>query len=143
MSDFETAGVVKSDASGVGRVTNPEVRLLPTRRRYSREYKMQILEEVDRCEGNGDIGMLLRREGLYSSALDKWRHWRDRMNSPESKLENRRSRDLANENARLRRENARLQWKLKRADGLIELQKKVYALLEENRQETGKDGRRS
>ena len=50
----------------------------PKRRRFSAEYKLRILEEADRCTKPGELGLLLRREGLYSSHLAEWRRWRRR-----------------------------------------------------------------
>ena len=52
---------------------DPEVSLKPERRQFSAEYKLRILAEADRCKGSGEIGALLRREGLYRSHLEKWR----------------------------------------------------------------------
>ena len=55
------------------RAPDPEVVAKPTRRRFSAEYRLRILEEADRCTQPGEIGRLLRREGLYSSHLSVWR----------------------------------------------------------------------
>ena len=52
---------------------DPEVLAKPKRRRFTAEYRLRILEEVDRCTGSGEVGQLLRREGLYSSHLANWR----------------------------------------------------------------------
>ena len=52
---------------------DPEVVAKPKRRRFTAEYRLRILEEVDRCAGVGEVGQLLRREGLYSSHLTNWR----------------------------------------------------------------------
>ena len=52
---------------------DPEVVAKPTRRRFSAEYRLRVLEEADRCTQPGEIGRLLRREGLYSSHLSVWR----------------------------------------------------------------------
>ena len=60
----------------------PEVSEKPIRRRFTAEYKARILEEVDRCTQPGQIGELLRREGLYSSHLTSWRRQRDEGLSP-------------------------------------------------------------
>lgn len=55
---------------------NPEVLVKKTRRRLTTKYKIEILEKADKCLKTGDIGALLRREGLYSSQLAKWRKLR-------------------------------------------------------------------
>ena len=58
-------------------VPDPEVLAKPERRRYSTEYKLKILQEADACTEPGQVGSLLRREGLYSSLLRLWRRQRD------------------------------------------------------------------
>jgi transposase-like protein len=62
----------------LGVIPDPEVPAKATRRRFTTEYKLRILREVDRCKQPGEIGALLRREGLYSSLLSTWRKERDR-----------------------------------------------------------------
>src|SRR5215212_3856627 len=52
---------------------DPEVEARTARRRYSGDYKLKILQQVDKCSSKGELGALLRREGLYSSQLTKWR----------------------------------------------------------------------
>jgi len=110
------------------RAVTPEVCEKAIRRKYSAEYKLKILEEADNCHERGQVGFLLRREGLYFSALTNWRKWRSRMSDtkPHSKI----NKALHNENAKLKRENDRLKLKLKRAEGLIELQKKISEMME-------------
>ena len=101
------------------------------RRRFTAEYKLRILEEADRCKEPGEIGALLRREGLYSSHLTKWRRQRDE--SVRAALGQKRGRKAADplngEVNRLRRENARLHRDLERAEKVIEVQGKVSELL--------------
>lgn len=105
------------------------------RRQYSAEYKQRILAEADRC-GPGELGALLRREGLYSSHIATWRRQRDegslaglaprkRGRKPAAKN------PLADEVARLERQVKRLTARAERAEGLVELQKKMAALLGE------------
>ena len=103
----------------------------PKRRRFSAEYKLRILEEADRCTKPGELGLLLRREGLYSSHLAEWRRWRRRRypEHPESKKPATES-QLRHENARLQREVARLRLKLEHAEKLAALQKKFTEMLE-------------
>src|SRR4051794_22704166 len=64
-------------AAPVGRVPDPELVERPRRRRFSAEYKLRIVREADACSRPGEIGALLRREGLYSSLLTEWRRARD------------------------------------------------------------------
>ncbi len=118
--------------NGVGPagMADPEVVPMARRRQFSRAYKLRILAEVARCQ-RGEVGALLRREGLYSSMLSKWRQQKaagklDQTNvSQEQKAE-----DQAKELRRLQRENAQLQAQLAKAEAIIELQKKLSALLE-------------
>jgi transposase len=101
-----------------------------SRRRFTREYKLRILDEADRCQDSLQRGLLLRREGLYSWHLTTWRKWRNDMRSGRSgKSED--IKRLRNENAHLERENVSLRLKLKRAEGLIALQKKIAQMMEE------------
>ncbi len=106
----------------------------PVRRRFTAEYKLRILGEADRATEHGQLGALLRREGLYSSHLTTWRKQRDegtlaglapkrrgRKASPDAPL-------LA-ENERLKRENQRLTAKLRQAETIIDVQKKLSEIL--------------
>lgn len=110
-----------------------EVPEKPVRRKFTAEYKLKILAEVDRCTEYGQIGALLRREGLYSSHLSEWR--RKRMEgtlvslSPKKRGPKPEKNPLAPEVARLERENERLQRKLTQAETIIDVQKKVSGLL--------------
>ncbi len=61
---------------GVNAAPDSEVVARPKRRRFTAEYRLRILEEADRCAGTGEVGQLLRREGLYSSHLANWRKMR-------------------------------------------------------------------
>jgi len=116
--------------SRLERPVDTEVLERASRRRFTREYKLRILDEADRCADSLEMGLLLRREGLYSWHLTTWRKWRSAMGKGASgKAES--LKKLRNENARLQRENTRLQLKLKRAEGLIALQKKIAQMMEE------------
>ena len=116
----------EATSPGVGQAGNPEVTAVAKRRKHSAEYKLRILAEVER--NPGQTGMILRREGLYSSSLSNWRQWRDKMRTPKKPTsENKR---LHNELTKAKRENARLTLKLQKAQGLIELQKKTSEILE-------------
>ncbi len=117
-----------------GGVEDPEVRDRPRRRRFTAEYKLQIVQEADRCTQSGELGALLRREGLYWSALTAWRRARDRgafdALKPKKRGPKARARDPhAKEVARLCRENERLRQKLETAELIIDVQKKVSRLL--------------
>jgi transposase-like protein len=113
---------------------NPEVVAKPTRRRFTAEYKQRILAEADTAKAEpGAIGALLRREGLYSSHLVDWR--RDRAAgirqalTPQPRGPKATRTPLGEENAQLRRENQRLTEHLRQAELVIDVQKKVAALL--------------
>lgn len=118
---------------------SPEVEVLEqaTRRQYSTSYKLKIVQEADRLSGRGEIGAMLRREGLHWSRLTYWRKLRDAGALSGQKSIKRgpkpiKANPLAGENESLRRENKRLLKKLEKAEMLIDLQKKVAALLEED-----------
>jgi len=110
---------------------DPEVKAKPERRQFSAEYKQRILEEADTCTEQGQIGALLRREGLYSSNLINWRRQRSEgfLKGLSPKKRGPKSDPLANENAALRRRIERLEAELKRAETIIEVQKKLSDLL--------------
>ncbi len=111
-----------------------EVTAKPTRRRYTAEYKLRILREADACTDGSEVGALLRREGLYSSNLTVWRKQRERREL-QGLLQKKRGplprekNPLAAKVASLERENARLRVRAERAEGLVELQKKVSEIL--------------
>lgn len=109
---------------------DPEVMVMPKRRQYSREYKRRILAEAAQC-GRGELGGLLRREGLYYSTLSKWRQQQaaGRLAGQRSEA-SAESASQAQAIKRLERENARLMGQLAKAEAIIEVQKKLAALLE-------------
>ncbi len=113
-------------SAAVGHAEDPEVAQVAKRRKHSAEYKLRILDEVE--NNPGKTGIILRREGLYSSYLRKWIDWRDKMNKPKhpKSLPNK---QLHNELAKKDREIKRLELKLQKAEGLIELQKKTSEML--------------
>lgn len=115
----------ESSGPGAGQMANPEVVSVAKRRRHSAEYKLKVLAEID--ANPGKTGIILRREGLYSSYLSKWRKWRDEMAA--EKRPTSKNKQMHNELAKLKRENARLNLKLQKAEGIIELQKKASELL--------------
>ena len=114
---------------------DPEVPAKARRRTFTAKYKLKILAEADGCSKPGEIGALLRREGLYSSHLSKWRQQREEgaLAGLTPKKRGRKPRPVdpqARRVAELERENARLQRKLEQAETIIEVQKKLSRLLE-------------
>lgn len=112
---------------------DPEVVAQAKRRRFTAEYKQRILTATDQAQGSGGIGALLRREGLYSSLLASWRREREagvlqalapHKRGPKSKRD-----PLVEENQQLRRETQRLTEELRKAEIVIDVQKKVATLL--------------
>ena len=113
-------------------IPDPEIVPKAKRRKFSAEYKRGILEEADNCTEPGQIGALLRREGLYSSHLSTWRQQRERgaLEALSPKKRGRKRKDeLEREVARLQREIERLQTRLEQAETIIEVQKKLSRLL--------------
>ena len=113
---------------------DPAVAEKPVRRRFTAEYKIRVLREADRSTEPGQLGALLRREGLYSSHLSTWRQQRDagtlagltpKRRGPKPHADA----PLIAENQRLSRENQRLTAKLRQAETIIEVQKKLSELL--------------
>jgi transposase-like protein len=124
-----------SPAAAAGLAPDPEVDAHPKRRRFTREYKLRILREADRCRQPGEIGALLRREGLYSSVLTAWRAARERgelgaKGAPSRGRPSDPDLALKVRNEELERENARLRTKLEQAEAIIEVQKKLSTLLD-------------
>jgi transposase-like protein len=119
--------------AGLAQMSGPEVVERPARRRFTAEYKRAILKEADRCSA-GEIGALLRREGLYSSHLTGWRRQRDlgELEALSPKKRGRKAKPispLAKENERLRREVKALGRRLAQAELIIDVQKKIAGLL--------------
>lgn len=113
---------------------NPEVKDKAVRRRFTAEYKLRILTLADACSEPGSLGALLRREGLYASNLNTWRHQRDRGVlsglTPKKRGRKESVRDpLVAENEKLRRENDRITKRLRQAEIIIDVQKKVSQIL--------------
>ena len=109
-------------------VPDPEVPAKATRRRFPTDYKLSILRQADACRQPGEIGALLRQEGLYSSHLTVWRRQRaqgilgSKRRGPKSTKPDPRTLELERENRRLRKQ-------LQRAQTIIGVQKKVSSLL--------------
>jgi transposase len=128
-------GVFPAGAPAAGAAaTDVEVVAKAARRRFTAEYKRRIVREADRCTKPGEIGALLRREGLYSSLLTTWRAARDRgelaglsakQRGPKATPPDPREKKIAE----LEREVSRQTKRAERAEALVEVQKKVAALL--------------
>ena len=113
---------------------DPEVPEKKPRRRFTAKYKLRILEKADACTAPGQLGALLRCEGLYSSNLATWRQQRDQglLAAMTPKKRGRKAKEknpLTGQIAKLERENWRLQQKLKKAEIIIEAQKKISEIL--------------
>ena len=121
-SQVPSNGQLKAD------VPDPEVIPAVRRRRFTTTYKQGILEEAERCTQPGELGALLRREGLYASHLTRWRAQR-RAGQLEPHKRGRKADAQAAELARLQRENQRLKAQLERAELIIDAQKKLCQLL--------------
>jgi transposase-like protein len=132
-----TAAAAAPGAPAIGNgksIPDPAVPEKPERRRFTAEYKLRILREADRSTQPGQLGALLRREGLYSSHLTAWRQQRDK-GTLAGLTPQRRGRKanpdapLIAENERLKRETQRLAAKLRQAETIIEVQKKLSEIL--------------
>jgi len=132
-----TASAVREAArSGVPeRATSPE---RPKRRAFTAEYKLRVVREADAALASGvegAVGELLRREGLYSSHLTTWRRERDAGElaglTPKKRGRKATKNPLVDEVARLQRENERMKAELAKANTVIDVQRKVAALLGE------------
>ena len=110
-------------------VAAAEVLARAARRRFGADYKRRILAAADQCLQPGQLGALLRREGLYSSHLTCWRQQRERGELGTLKRGNPAADPAAKEVARLQRENRRLQFRLNQAETIIAVQKKLCTLL--------------
>ncbi len=113
---------------------DPEVPDKKARRNFTAKYKLRVLSEADECSEPGEIGTLLRREGLYSSHLTTWRRQREEgilsaMRPKKRGRKPRESNSLAAEVASLQKRNRKLEEKLRRAELIIEAQKKISEIL--------------
>ncbi len=134
IKDLENPATVRS---------SPEVVGMARRRSFSDAFKRRILDEADHARP-GEMGLILRREGLYSSQLAKWRSGSKTLGTERNGMtstHNRRQRpsDLRAENQRLLKENARLNLKLRKATAMLELQKKAAEILGYDNESDGSD----
>jgi transposase len=131
----------ESDRSATGSKAGPDPNIHPDpevvaqakRRRFTAEYKHRIVSEAERAKGSGQVGALLRREGLYSSTLTAWRREREAVvrqaltpqkRGPKSKRD-----PVQEEVQKLQKDNARLTEELRKAALIIDVQKKLGTLL--------------
>lgn len=123
-----SAGASSSEAAPSNEVSSKR-----TRRRFTSDYKQRILREADACTKSGELGALLRREGLYSSTLHEWRRARKRGEvAGLSKKRGRKPKDADGRDkliAEQQREIAKLRRRIEKAEALVEIQKKVSQLL--------------
>jgi len=113
------------------KMPDTEVVAKAKRRRFTAEEKLRLLREVEACRGSGEIGALLRREGIYFSYLTAWRRQREagELDGLTPQKRGPKPNPEAIELAKLRREHERLQERLRQAELIIEVQKKVARLL--------------
>lgn len=129
-----TAQGARFMASSPAKPPDPEVPEKAVRRRFTAEYKLNVLHQAESCRDPGSVGALLRREGLYSSHLTTWRRQRDAgiLSALQPKQRGRKPHPvhpLQVENQKLRKENERLQTRLKKAELIIDVQKKISQML--------------
>ena len=119
----------------IGIIPETEVRERAVRRRFTAEYKLRILKEAESCTERGQLGALLRREGLYSTNLIAWKRQLEkgtlaalspRKRGPKGKRPDPSARRVAE----LERENERLKKQLRQAETIIEVQKKISEILQ-------------
>ena len=126
-------GVAREAAKPNGDAPDPEVADKATRRRFTAAYKRRIVREADKCTKPGELGALLRREGVYSSSLSMWRRQLEAgelagtsaKRGPKAQPKDPRDKRIAH----LERETRRLERKLEQAETVIAIQKKVASLL--------------
>ena len=145
MNDKSKETGVRVDLEGARRATGEatrEINVLPDsevpakrdRRRFTTKYKLHILEQTDQCSSQGDIGAVLRREGLYSSHLSNWRRLRREgtlkslsahKRGPKAAVDTAEKREIV----RLNKRNEKLQRELEKAHVIIDVQKKLSKIL--------------
>ncbi len=133
-------------ATHYGSLPDPEVPEKKRRRKFTAKYKLSILAEAEKCTEPGELGALLRREGLYSSNLATWRRQKEQglLDALSPKKRGRKTKHknpLAERVAQLEKDNRRLQQKLKQAELIIEAQKKMSEILgiSQNLDESGEN----
>jgi len=138
-SEFDRGG-----GGSPGAAPDPEVAPRARRRRFSAAYKLRIVQQADGCSKPGEVGALLRREGLYSSHLVEWRRARDQgqLDALAAKRRGPKAdpdRALKRRLDQVERENARLRKKLETAETILEVQGNVSRLLGLTMPKSGSD----
>jgi len=136
--EMPSIAVDRDDAVALPSPPDLEVTARPRRRSFTTAYKAALLAELDACQHPGEIGAILRREGVYSSSVAKWRQQRRdgvlaavKRGPPAARTVP--AKPAVDDEARaLRRENAKLRRELEAARLAIDIQKKVAALMEIN-----------
>lgn len=130
-SEPERSGGGSERPAALEGVPSPAVLERSTRRRFTAEYKLHVLKQADACKVPGEIGALLRREGLYSSHLVEWRRQRERITQAgmEGRKRGPKPRGADPRIVQLERENKQLRRRLERVDLLLDIQKKASVLL--------------
>jgi transposase len=138
---YPTAG--RPSANGPISIPDPEVPEKKTRRKFTAAYKLRVLHEAEQCLQPGEIGALLRREALYSSHLTTWRRQREegvlQALNPKKRGRKEKPKDPSAERiVQLEKENQRLKSRLRKAEIIIEAQKKISEILgiEQNLEES-------
>ena len=129
--DDERSEAPRSGGSSTGEreaVPNPEVTARHAKRRFTAAYKLEILRKADACARPGELGALLRKEGLYSSHLVTWR--RQRADGLRPKKRGRKTKPVDPQMKKLEQENRRLTSRLQKVEALLAFQKKVSELLQ-------------
>jgi len=110
---------------------NPQVVERPVRRTFPKAYKLDIIRQIEACSKFGQIGEILRREGLYSSNVNSWRlqYKQGRLDTPTSRKPAAKTVAQDSRVPQLQRENARLQARLQQAELILEIQKKASEIL--------------
>ena len=137
----------RTEEPGIMSPPDPEVPEKKARRKFTAKYKLQVLQEADACTEPGQLGAFLRHKGLYSSNLTTWRRQREEglLDALSPKKRGRKEKEknpLTQKVAELERETERLKRKLKKAETIIEVQKKISEILGIS-QEPIEDERRS
>jgi transposase len=111
--------------------SNPQVLERPAQRSFNKAYRRDILRQIDACTKDGQVGALMRREGLYSSLVSSWRRQEERGRLNDSATDQRPAKTQAQDPrlSQLQRENARLKARLQQAELILEIQKKASEIL--------------
>jgi transposase-like protein len=122
---------MKANGTNPDGIPDPEVEPKAQHRYYTADYKQKILDEIDATSHPGEIGAILRREGLYSQIISKWRHQRQQRGLTDTDETKRgpKPHPQTAEVEKLEREKASLQARLDQAELIIDIQKKVSQLL--------------